>query len=611
MYRILKKLREKKTLRILAHVSLTLFPLFCLFIMEYMNSGGVLQNLRHVRSFVLESTLSALFSSLVILLTFAVLLLLCRKAAVAAGILGFISLVFAYINYMKLATNGDNFFPADIGLIVSVGDLTAFVGGAVPRWFWVGVAAVILWVALLWFFRAEIPLTWKIRIPSAVCTVLAVVLLFSSPQRSELVFGKFNMSFFNAALQRSNYIGNGFLGAFIINAVSMNVARPANYSRETIEALLAGFEETPAEVELFDVIVVLSESFFDVRLLEGLEFSQNPLPNFDEVMARANTYGGLVYTTALYGGTIRPEFEILTGLTTDSLAPGLIPYGLIRQDLASYVSNYGDAGYRTIALHPFNERFYSRNEAYPLIGFDEFFGETEISDEFEPDRMRGYVTDVSLFHVMRRFLDNADGPMFMKAITIQGHQPYHPLSPDEIQIKVTSDLLTPDVLDSVTTFTQILYNADIMLGMLIDYIDERDRPTVLLFYGDHLPNLGNNHAAYLQTGMFDLDNLHFTEKRLWMFSTPFLIYSNRELRQGLLEAGADNHISTYYLLSVLAEMTGFHRTPYMNLILDHYSKTPFYNIQLRLPETEDSSSLATMQELIAYDRLIGGNYSAN
>jgi phosphoglycerol transferase MdoB-like AlkP superfamily enzyme len=576
--------------------------------MEYMNFGG---ELYRVMQFLDMHPLSARFSVIAISLLFAVLLLLCRFAFIAGGVLGFFSLLAAAINYMKVEANGDNFFPRDIAMLGNVGELLVFAGGSLPRWFWVGIAALVSWVLLLWFFRVEIPFRRRFCLPMALCIALAVFSLFSTPQRSEAILDRFGMSVFDAALQSSNYAANGFLGAFIINILTMQVERPADYSRESILALLEGFEATPARGEYFDVLVVLSESFFDVRILEGVHFSQNPLPRFDEVRERPGTVSGLVYTTALYGGTIRPEFDILTGLTTDHLPSGAIPYELLRRAMPTYVSNYRDAGYRTIALHPYDERFYARNTAYPLLGFDEFWGAEALMERFDMEFRRRFIADLSLVAPIKYFLNNADKPTFLFVITMQNHQPFPALAEEEIEIALTSDRLSPDVLESVTSFTQGLHEADKMLGMLVDYIDARERPTILLFFGDHLPNLGPGYGPFVQTGLVPADAAgRFTpEARRVLYATPFVIHANRDLDPGILERHSDNHISTYYLLAAVAVMTQFHRTPYMNLLLDHHARVPVHNVRLLLPETEDIRRLTRMLELMTYDRLLGNLYS--
>jgi len=596
-----------KIVRLLLFISLGLFPLFIFLIIEYMNFNGSLdQAIQWTRRF----TMSAFFGFLIIIIIYIVLLLLVKKTAIACGVLGLIGSVMGYVNYIKIATNGDNFFPRDIALAGNIGDLTTFSDVGAPTPFWIGVFLIGIWVIVLAIVNIEIPVNWKIRIPCAVPIILVFAIWLSSHTRAERFLNRFNMSFRDAILQSSNYEANGFVGAFTINLLNMGVERPQNYSQDTILALLEGFDHTPASREYFDVIVVLSESFFDVRMLPGVEFSQNPLPNFDDIISRENAYSGLVYTTAINGSTIRPEFDILTGLTTDFLPSGSVPYEFLRRPMVTYVSNYQDARYRTIGLHPFTERFYSRHIAYPLMGFDKFLGYEYLNDNFDLEYGRVFVSDISFFGVMEYYLDTAlydDVPIFMFAITMQNHQPFLNLEPDEIVIHVTSDYLYDNVLDTVTAFTHGLFDADTMLGMLADYIDNRPRPTVMLFFGDHLPNLGGRLAAFTQTGLLDADDFTSPEALAIMYSTPFIIYSNRDLNP--IIPSQDNHISTYYLLSILAYQTGFHRTPYMNLLLDFFWQIPFHNVRLQQPETDLTRSLERTKQLMTYDRLVGREYS--
>ena len=593
-------------MKVTMYISLPLFPLFCMFIMEYMNFG----NLYQLTNWRERSPLAMWFGVFIVMGIFMLLLLLCRKAAIAAGIMGATSLLFAYINYVKVAANGDNFFPRDLAMAGNTGDLMTFASLNISGYFWFGLVGIILWATVFGLLNIEIPIKWRVRLPVCFFAALLAYFPFATPDRIETLLYRFEMNIFDTAVQGSNYDTNGFVSAFAINVLSMNVQRPPGYSRQAILDLLEGFEFTETTGELFDVIVVLSESFFDIRILPGIYFSENPIPNFDAVRARPNAYSGLVYTTALTGGTIRPEFDILTGLTTDFLPNGSIPYTLMTRPMQSYVSNYRDAGYRTIALHTFDERFYTRHIAFPLLGFDTFYGEQTLTQMFEMERnnTNGFIKDMSMFYAMDYFLEDTSQPTFMFAITMQNHQPFHATPHDDIAIHVTSDLLSQHTLDMVTTYTQGLADADRMLGRLVDFVDNRERPTILLFFGDHLPNLGGNLAAHTQTGLLDPNMLWTPEARLIMYSTPFVIYSNRPL-QPILCGETDNHVSTYYLLSIIAYQTRFQRTPYMNLLLDYFQRVPFHNIRLHMHENDDMRSLANAKRLITYDRLVGGNYS--
>lgn len=589
------------SLRVAGWVSLPFYPVFCLFFLDYMN----FQKLDKLQVFWAEHPLSARFEVLVVLALFLGLLLLLRRGAAAAGTFGAVSLIFGYINYMKINLNGDYFQPRDFTMVNQVGELTQFISGSLPRWFYLGAAVIVLWTLWLALCGVNLPVRWTIRFPVLLAGILAVCSTFSTMEKSNAFLARYNMTFFDAALQSSNYRANGFVGAFTVNLLMNRMEPPEDYSEDLVEELMGSYEAAPQTGEDYDVIVVLSESFFDVRTLPGVEFSQNPLENYDEIITRPGAYSGLVYTTASSGGTVRPEFEILTGLSTDYLHDVASPYELVKAPVESYVSHYKDEGYRTVALHPYIGSFYRRDKAYPLLGFDEFLDQDGIAGIVTPEYKRGHVSDRSTFEAIRYELEHADRPIFIEAITMQNHQPFSRLPEDEISISVTAPALDESSLASVTTYTQGAADADRMLRDLVEYIDSRQRPTVLLFYGDHIPNLGQ---AYAETGVMPGDGS--AESQMYAFSTPFVIYTNTGAVSDMLPGRTENEISTYYLLEVIARMTGFSETPYMRLLADFYRRVPVYNVRLwPIEVTEDVKALCRMHEIITYDRLMGERWS--
>ena len=603
-----RRLHACRPLRILAWIALPLFPLLCLLIMELMNFGG---HPSYVLRFMQNFPGAVVFATLVVALIFTVLLLLCRRVWIAAGIFGLISLVCSYVNYTKTALNGDHFMPQDILMLSNAGELSSFISGALPRAFLLLAAVLFVWVIALAILGTALPLGWKVRLPAALALLLCAWLPCSNIDKADVLLGKFGMSVFDSALQSSNYNANGFVGAFTVNLLSMNVQEPEGYSQELVEGYLTDYPATPPreDAQPFDVIVILSESFFDARTLEGVSYSKNPLPNYDRLLSRKNCYSGRFYSTAIGGGTVRPEFGVLTGLTTDYVPSIPTPYRYISQPIPTYVSNYRDAGYRTIALHPYNKKFYSRDAAYGHIGFQSFYGQEEISQMVYADYKRGYITDRTTLDAIRTCVDESEDPVFLFAITMQNHQPYDGIDPSLIQVEVSSDRLSEPALTALTTYTQGLYDADSMLGELAKWIDGRDRPTLLVFFGDHLPTLGSNYLAYNESGLFYSWDGMDQQELLTMYGTPFLIYSNRSLEGGLFSQKTGNTISDYNLLNAVAVSTGFGRTPYMNLLLDFYQTTPIYNVRLGLDRTEAIDRFATAMEHITYDRVFGGNYT--
>ncbi|WP_251319029.1 LTA synthase family protein [Flintibacter muris] len=601
MSNLIRRLRTVRPLRWAGWFSLLFFPFYCCLVLEYYNAG----RLDALRTFWQLHTLPALFGLLVCCVVFLLTLLLFGRAALACGVMGGVSILLAFINYMKLALNGDHFFPKDVLMAGEASSLLSFLSGGLPKYMFQAVLLLVIWCVGLAVLGLRLPIRRTNRLFFAASAISLCAVFCSGQARTTSLLERFTIQTEFTMLQSLNYEENGFIGAFALNLNSMTLQQPRGYSKEYVDQLLAGYKGTETTGEKFDVILVLSESFCDLREIPGLTFSQNPLPRYDELLSRDNCYSGSTYTNAIGGGTVRPEFEILTGLSTEALPSGATPYEYVDHALEGYVSNYKDAGYRTIAMHPYDPNFYARINAYPWLGFDAFYGWDELDQMGELTYKRGYTTDQSLEVLMEQVLDQSEQPTFLFTITMQNHQPFNPLPQEEIALTVTSDKLSQENLDAVTTYTQGLFDADQMLGALADYVDGRERPTLLIFFGDHKPTLGVNWSAYDESGFFSAtDNYNFQDRKK-MYSTPFLIYSNRELDPGLFSQNTGNELSSYYLLDAAALCTGFQLTPYMELLLDCYAVSPMYNERLAMDMTPELQQSIQARHCVTYERLRG------
>lgn len=605
----LSSFRRNPVFRILGFLSVPFYPLLCLLVLDYMNFRGSGATLRLFWS---RHPRSAAFSVVAAFFLFLVLTLLLRKLWRSALALGVLSLSFSYINFMKLTLNGDPFFPQDILMAGQAKELTSFLSGNLPRYFFPAAVVLMVWTFLFWLFDFSLPRHFFLRWSAAALLIVMAFNATCTSQKAERLLNRFGMSTFDAALQSSNYAANGFTSAFIINIFTAQVSPPAGYTQNAIQDLLGDYQTLPATwEEPFDIVLVLSESFFDPRTLDGISFSQNPLPNYDRLIADPNCQSGMIYTTALGGGTVRPEFNILTGLTTDYLGNAPTPYWYVQKDTPSFVSLLKESGYSTIAIHPYDKKFYSRNTAYPRLGFDAFHDASDMEDLVDQVLWeRSYISDATTAQAIINLMDSQETPAFLFTITMENHQPYKELPQEDIEITVDAPALSEPSFTALTTYTQGLQDADRMLGTLADWVNSREKPTVLIFYGDHLPTLGPSQLAYNETGFVDSSDGLSTEERLKLYSTPFVICSNRELSDSLLHSGSGNHISAYNLFNSALMSIGCQQTPYMQLLADFYQTTPFYNTVLNLPKTDSISFYTRAMELITYDRVLGKRWSS-
>jgi len=289
--------------------------------------------------------------------------------------------------------------------------------------------------------------------------------------------------------QQENYRHNGFLMAFAFNIPMANVAAPEGYGDNSIADLTsksASFAANKGDYP--DVIMLMSESLWDPTRLENVELSADPMPTI-----RAKQSGN-VFSPEFGGMTANVEFEALTGFSNAFLPYGSIPYQqYIRRPVPSLASFFRGEGYSAIAMHPFQEWFWNRKQVYKNFGFEEFRSEETLP---AMEKRGNFASDDALMNEIMATADTATNPLFLFAVTLQGHGPYEAARYAENTIDVTGGL-TASASQALATYSQGVVEADDALLKLVRWAKKRDRETIIVLFGDHLPPLGQ---AFVESG---------------------------------------------------------------------------------------------------------------
>ena len=263
-----------------------------------------------------------------------------------------------------------------------------------------------------------------------------------------------------------------------------------------------------------DLIVLQSESFMDPGLLQGID-TEAFAPNLARL--RANHPHGALRVPAFGGLTTRTEFEVLTGFPLAQSPQIQYPYqGLVHRPMPALPWVLRDAGYHVAGVHPFERRFYRRDRVYPLLGFERFHS----IGEFDPGDVHGYhVSDAAL---NRRIIDLLEGeaPQFIFAVSVENHGPWDEgrgIANELLPVLPTGPDLPEHAALALRQFLHHTQRADAALGELAQWVMQRERPTVLLFYGDHLPGLADVFARW------PFDNGEPAQAQ----TTPWLVVDNR------------------------------------------------------------------------------------
>ncbi|WP_128083676.1 LTA synthase family protein [Paenibacillus sp. DMB5] len=524
---------------------------------------------------------------------------------IGPGIILLAGAVTGTANYKKLSTTGEPLFPWDLLLLKNAADMRTITKGMISPPL---LAAGVLFVAVLVLLLRRLP-EMKLRLPSRITLgVISVIILAGfitmvsgqSPLASSL---KYQNIFWN---QKVNYTQNGFLYAFTGNLRQNLMEQPEGYSKQAIEEIAARYREQPdsggtaAAGEQPNILFMMDEAFFDPTRLEGLAFSEDPLSFIHS--AEQTTPSGYLLSPEFGGNTANVEFEALTGLSMYFLNDGSIPYQqrLVKMSfLPSIVSILKERGYKAEALHPFDETFYNRNRVYPMLGFDSFTSEKDMGDSgrITPD---GYISDkFAVQEAVRRFRSAAD-PVFLHLVTMQNHFPFTKGLNGPNTISVSG--VEAEYKDEIETYVHNTSLTDEALAYLQQELLTIERPTIAVFWGDHLPALSS--GIYSAAG-WD------REPRL-KHETKLMVLANFDI-------GADplGTLSPAYLGPEVFRLSGMSLPPYYKLLEQVQAEIPGLSKAVLLGNSGPQSGLTPKQQellddyrLVEYDLLEGESYSA-
>ena len=364
-------------------------------------------------------------------------------------------------------------------------------------------------------------------------------------------------------------------------------------------AIAAG--ETP------NLIVIMNESFADYTSIgKGLDLSEDCMPFIHSLTE--NTIKGTAYVSIFGGNTPNSEYEFLTGNTMGFLPASSVGFNLfVRGNLPSIASELKSQGYETLAMHPYRGTNYRRNLVYPQIGFDTFY----TRDDFTQAKyIRSYISDDTLAQRIitefNKHEESTDMPLFSYNVTIQNHGGYFASNTRNLDLDITVE--NPEVDQTKTTlYVNLIRESDQMLQNLVNYFEDKEAPTVIVMFGDHQANLGDDTYEYLVGNEDEISR----EERMEKYKVPFVIWANYDIPEETIERTSLN-----YLYSILADRLDFPMTGYQKYLLALSEKIPalcaqgYWGDDGNYYELEDESSpyydLINEYNILEYNDIFGG-----
>ena len=346
-----------------------------------------------------------------------------------------------------------------------------------------------------------------------------------------------------------------------------------------------------------NIVVVLSESFSDPTQLEGIELEEDPIPFTRQLME--STTSGQMLAQRYGSGTANMEFEALTSMSTSQFDPRLTPYQMLvprYDDFPSVVGLSKALGYTDLAVHPYDTYMYRRETVYPILGFDDFLGKTEMSVR-KRIQDSPFISDNSAFTEVLQQIEAHDEPLFTHLVTMQNHFPMG----DSYDAPMTIRGVSGSTEDDAAAYVRGLNFSDRALRKFVDALENSDEKTAVLFFGDHLPPIWPDEVAE-ENGL------------IGMRRTPFFMWTNYlplQTPQPLT--------SPIYLMPLLMDQLGAPLPPYYELLRQLHAVVPamragvLYDAEGKRIDrdelTPEARQLLRDYRLVQYDLSVGKRFS--
>lgn len=608
---IINKLRPAIRVHILLLPIAHLIVFIYIFIQEYMN-------FLLVNNWIYLQYTQCLFSVLLIYMVYILVYNSIGKILLSVMLTSCSFIILGIVNYFKSMFRGEPLYPSDF---TQIGHMQSVIPMVMDYFslknILIGIISIVVFAFVVFTIRKHIK-SIKIHIGMRIvliCTSLFMVYAFSNYPNTFVnkLFVKGGV-YFPLWNQNMNYGQNGLVLGFLSNLDTTVIQEPEKYSKENMLQIANDIKKQygvnvseQKKAEKPNIIFLMSEAFWDPTKLTNLSFSEDPVPNLHHYIE--NFPGGQTIAPTFGGNTANTEFEALTSYSMSLLMPGSIPYQQAvtgQKEIPSIASELKKQGYYASAIHAFDRSFYKRDTVYNVFGFDNFNAE----DTMKHKELAGdNVSDLSMSKEIIDELNKRKQPTFIHAVTMQNHFPYNPGRFEENQIEVNG--LTEDASKAeLEIYTEGVRRSDEALKYLIDQLNELERPTLLVFFGDHLPVLGTNKAIYKEAGY--IENEETVSERLSMAETPLLMYANFDIPNDNLGL-----VSPMYFSNLVFDYAGLNKSPFYQFLSGLYKEIPVLRDELKVDKngeeikdlTKKQKEMLEQYKMIQYDLLAGKQYS--
>lgn len=363
------------------------------------------------------------------------------------------------------------------------------------------------------------------------------------------------------------------------------VVEPDGYNIESIEKLKSDINNSNS---CPDIILILNETFCDLSYSVNYKSDIDPMKAFKDIDGAS--YGHAVVAN-IGGGTNDSEFELLTSnsryLLRSSAPFTFLSEKQIKNSLVRFLKE--GFGYETTAMHCGIAGNYSRNIAYPYLGFDNIYLGKDAFKYQDGYGNRPWLDSENYHDLIDHYEEGGEKPRFMYLLTFQNHGGYEQNNASSDIVHVETDF--GDLTDDMNEYLTSIKSSAEAFRELTEYFKNSDRDVIVCMVGDHAP-------AFIADLPNDTDS-PADDETLNKCIVPYVIWSN-------FNANVTSYID-YATMTDLIPMTlkaaGLPLSAFYKTVLELHEELPirtktgkYYDRSFQSGAFEDNSDIPLLSE---------------
>lgn len=556
--KIFKKIFNKYVINYL------LFPIFIVASGDffYKLSNGILPGIKMTITSIVNYPLAFIFVYFLVLLMYLFLNTIFKTSKKAKIILLVISSVLFIVNDIKFRIMGVPLEFSDVGYlnpdnIKMVGTATTTIGSWV---IWTIIKAIIyIGVSILFIIDKRLITFDKIKYRIICCVLsclafigLVCLLIYNKNFVIEKIYRTNNASLNTYYLVSELSDDFGLIQGIIVSGINKINVVPDGYNKEDVISLIGNYKEKESSINWgkANVVFILSESFSDLENVSEITFDKPLMKNIDLYESSSDKMVFDLVVPTKGGVSVNTEFEILTGASLTFLPTGYIPYNQYYNKYTARIApniikEFNNNGYETMYLTPWGKDSYNSKRNYEYFGAKKTIYGTDLSGS-----VKGmFYSDESLMKdIYNELKTTSDGNYkFIMAATGENHFPYNSGKFKKYDIKIKNSKFSSESSEILLNYAQGVYDADKELNNLYEMIQDLDVPTIIVFYGDHLPYTVDSKGIdpYMESMYFNTgdENINVLRK----YTTKAVILSNYDIECEDIKIMNASYLGAYVL----------------------------------------------------------------